>query len=250
MQETQSPSPIDPLQAYVFMNIQYGEENAVMTELRFIDGETEVYFAYGVYDIISKIEQNNIKKLEESIFKARSTKHVLSTMTVLIGVGKRRDYVEPTHSDYDYHAVVHRHEAHRLELITKTYLRRKYPDSKLVYGNSDIRFYLVNTLHLMKIKLDHTKLADFILRHSDGHFTIIETTIGGDIDYKLQQLRATFELLQPFHVDSVELHVPRPFLRRKGRYKISENKLYNHDVKLLPVVIGSNIVRIKTHPLK
>jgi DNA-binding Lrp family transcriptional regulator len=49
---------------------------------------TEVYFVYGVYDVIAKVEAADMEKLKEIVaFKIRRLKEVRSTLTMTVAEG-------------------------------------------------------------------------------------------------------------------------------------------------------------------
>ncbi|MCS7115880.1 MAG: Lrp/AsnC ligand binding domain-containing protein [Nitrososphaerota archaeon] len=71
--------------AYVLINAELGKEAELMKELKAIDGVKEVYFVYGVYDIIVKIEAENVEKLKEAVInRIRRIDKVRSTLTMIV----------------------------------------------------------------------------------------------------------------------------------------------------------------------
>ena len=71
--------------AFVLINAEMGSEEEVMKELKKIEGVTEAYCAYGVYDIIAKIKADSLDKLNEVItWEVRKLDKIRSTLTCLI----------------------------------------------------------------------------------------------------------------------------------------------------------------------
>ncbi|MEM1546702.1 MAG: Lrp/AsnC ligand binding domain-containing protein [Candidatus Methanomethylicia archaeon] len=74
--------------AYVLVNVETGAENEILDKLASIDEIKEVYFVYGVYDIIVKIEAENVDKIKEIVtWKIRRLDKVRSTVT-MVTMGK------------------------------------------------------------------------------------------------------------------------------------------------------------------
>jgi DNA-binding Lrp family transcriptional regulator len=70
--------------AYVLVNIESGSENEVLDKLALINEVKEVYFVYGVYDIVVKIEAENVDKIKEIVtWKIRRLDKVRSTVTMI-----------------------------------------------------------------------------------------------------------------------------------------------------------------------
>ncbi|MGB6681330.1 MAG: Lrp/AsnC ligand binding domain-containing protein [Candidatus Bathyarchaeia archaeon] len=71
--------------AYVLINAELGREKALLKDLRAIENISEVYLVYGVYDIIVKVEAENMEKLKEILtFKIRRLSDVRSTLTMTV----------------------------------------------------------------------------------------------------------------------------------------------------------------------
>lgn len=70
--------------AFVLLNVEPGEEDSVIKELRSLPEVREAYRVYGVYDTLVKIEAETQEKLKEVItWKIRRIPHVRSTLTML-----------------------------------------------------------------------------------------------------------------------------------------------------------------------
>ena len=69
--------------AYVLINCDLGSEEKVISELKLIEGVTEVHGTFGAYDILSKVEAEWVEKLRETItWKIRKIAKIRSTLTL------------------------------------------------------------------------------------------------------------------------------------------------------------------------
>jgi len=71
--------------AYVLVVTEVGTEHQVVEELESINGVTFAQTVYGEFDVICKVESNNLKSLDESITKIRKIKRIIRTMTLISG---------------------------------------------------------------------------------------------------------------------------------------------------------------------
>lgn len=70
--------------AYVLINVESGCEDEVLDKLAAVDEVKEVYFVYGVYDIIVKVAAENIDKVKEIVtWRIRRLEKVKSTVTMI-----------------------------------------------------------------------------------------------------------------------------------------------------------------------
>ena len=70
--------------AYVLINCDLGSEEAVISELKLIDGIIEVHGTFGAYDILAKVESSLVEKLRETItWKIRKIIKIRSTLTLM-----------------------------------------------------------------------------------------------------------------------------------------------------------------------
>ena len=70
--------------AYVHINCELGSEEAVITELKSIEGVTEVHGTFGAYDILAKVKSNLVESLRETItWKFRKIAKIRSTLTLM-----------------------------------------------------------------------------------------------------------------------------------------------------------------------
>jgi Lrp/AsnC family transcriptional regulator for asnA, asnC and gidA len=75
--------------AIVLINTDAGGEDEVMEKLKVINEVTEAYIVYGVYDIVAKIEADNIDKLKDIVTNViRKIPKVRSTLTMIVMEGK------------------------------------------------------------------------------------------------------------------------------------------------------------------
>lgn len=75
--------------AYVLINCDLGSEDAIIKEIKGLDGVKEVRGTYGVYDIITKVESDNMEALKDTItWKIRRMPKVRSTVTLIVIEGQ------------------------------------------------------------------------------------------------------------------------------------------------------------------
>jgi len=71
--------------AFVLISAELGEEESLLKQLRSIDHVKEAHFVYGVYDVIVKVEAENMDKLKEIVTRnIRSLSEVRSTLTMTV----------------------------------------------------------------------------------------------------------------------------------------------------------------------
>ncbi len=69
---------------YVLINCELGSEEAVISELNSIEGVKEVHGTFGAYDILAKVESDQVEKLRETItWKIRKIPKIRSTLTLM-----------------------------------------------------------------------------------------------------------------------------------------------------------------------
>ena len=70
--------------AYVLVSCDLGSEDAIIEDLKHIESVKEVSGTFGAYDIIAKIENQDIEKLRDTIiWNIRKLQHVRSTLTLM-----------------------------------------------------------------------------------------------------------------------------------------------------------------------
>ena len=76
--------------AYVLINCDLGYEEEIITKLKNISGVKEAQGTFGAYDILAKIESNELDKLRDTITnKIRNMDRVRSTLTLMTVTVKR-----------------------------------------------------------------------------------------------------------------------------------------------------------------
>tara|TARA_B100000953_G_scaffold235114_1_gene196521 strand:- start:201 stop:440 length:240 start_codon:yes stop_codon:yes gene_type:complete len=71
-------------EAYVLINCEIGSEEKVIEELKTIDGVKEVHGTFGAYDILAKVESEQVEALRETItWKIRKIDKIRSTLTLM-----------------------------------------------------------------------------------------------------------------------------------------------------------------------
>ena len=69
---------------YVLINCELGSEEAVIAELKSIEGVKEVHGTFGAYDILAKVNSDQVEKLRETItWKIRKISKIRSTLTLM-----------------------------------------------------------------------------------------------------------------------------------------------------------------------
>lgn len=75
--------------AFVFVNAVAGAEREVLKSLRKVPEVKEAYLAYGVYDIVARVETDSMDRLKEVITReVRVLDGVRSTLTTIVMEGK------------------------------------------------------------------------------------------------------------------------------------------------------------------
>ncbi|MDH3277456.1 MAG: Lrp/AsnC ligand binding domain-containing protein [Nitrosopumilus sp.] len=69
---------------YVLINCELGSEESVISELKSIDGVSDVHGTFGAYDILAKVTSEQVEKLREIItWKIRKIPKIRSTLTLM-----------------------------------------------------------------------------------------------------------------------------------------------------------------------
>jgi len=70
--------------AFVLLNCDLGSEEAIIQQLKGLEGVKEVLGIFGAYDILAKVESDTIVKLRETItWKIRQIGKIRSTLTLM-----------------------------------------------------------------------------------------------------------------------------------------------------------------------
>lgn len=71
--------------AYVLINAEVGAEEAVLERIKQISSVKEAYIVYGVYDIITRLEEDEMNVLKDTITEQiRKIDLVRSTLTMIL----------------------------------------------------------------------------------------------------------------------------------------------------------------------
>ena len=71
--------------AYVLVVTKVGTEHNIVEELNSINGVSFAQTVYGEFDIICKVECDQLKNLDESITKIRKISSIIRTSTLISG---------------------------------------------------------------------------------------------------------------------------------------------------------------------
>ncbi len=75
--------------AYVLINCDLGFEEDIISKLKTIDEVKEVQGTFGAYDIVAKVESDNVAKLRDTITgKIRKLDRIRSTLTLMTIAGQ------------------------------------------------------------------------------------------------------------------------------------------------------------------
>ena len=71
--------------AFVLINTEIGSEADVLKDLKKVEGITEAYAVYGVYDIVARVQADAMDKLKEIVtWRIRRLYKVRSTLTMIV----------------------------------------------------------------------------------------------------------------------------------------------------------------------
>ena len=71
-------------EAYVLINCEIGSEEKVIADLKTVDGVIEVHGTFGAYDVLAKVESDQVETLRETItWKIRKIDKIRSTLTLM-----------------------------------------------------------------------------------------------------------------------------------------------------------------------
>ena len=81
------------MKAYVLINTELGQEQAVVEALSEVPEITGVHSLYGIYDVIAQVEAETMDKVKEIVFnKVRRLQTVKTTITLITyGEGLERE---------------------------------------------------------------------------------------------------------------------------------------------------------------
>ncbi|WP_309492935.1 Lrp/AsnC ligand binding domain-containing protein [Candidatus Hecatella orcuttiae] len=70
--------------AFVMVNVEPGTEKEVAKAVTELKSVKDVYFVYGIYDLIAKIEAETDDELKDCIAEIRKLENVKSTLTMTV----------------------------------------------------------------------------------------------------------------------------------------------------------------------
>jgi DNA-binding Lrp family transcriptional regulator len=71
--------------AFVLVNTEIGSEADVLKDLKKVEGVSEAFAVYGVYDIIASVKADTMDKLKEIVtWRVRRLDKVRSTLTMIV----------------------------------------------------------------------------------------------------------------------------------------------------------------------
>ena len=71
--------------AYVLVNTELGKEAEALERLQNLRAVKESYHAYGVYDILLKVEAEDVKDLKDTVFsEIRQVDSVKNSLTMIV----------------------------------------------------------------------------------------------------------------------------------------------------------------------
>lgn len=77
------PSSNQPVRAYFMVIVKRGTEHEVAGKLRKLSGVTEAMVTYGLYDIVVRIEAQNLGQLDALITEMRKIEEIVQTSTLV-----------------------------------------------------------------------------------------------------------------------------------------------------------------------
>jgi len=75
--------PKQPVKAYFLAIVKRGTEHEVAERLRRMPDVTEVLVTYGLWDLVARIETENLQKLDTIITEMRKIKEIHQTSTLV-----------------------------------------------------------------------------------------------------------------------------------------------------------------------
>jgi DNA-binding Lrp family transcriptional regulator len=85
MIETKLVTALARATAFILVNAEIGKENEVLEMIKAFPEVVEAYNVYGVYDIIIKVEAENMQVIKNTVLlKIRQMNNVRSTFTMMV----------------------------------------------------------------------------------------------------------------------------------------------------------------------
>jgi uncharacterized protein with GYD domain len=76
-------APVKPLVSYLLLLVEVGKEHSVAKELRRLLGVTEAQVVYGEFDVVARIELDDVTLMDETVTMARKLPGVTRTSTLI-----------------------------------------------------------------------------------------------------------------------------------------------------------------------
>lgn len=70
--------------AFIMVNVETGTEKETAKAIAAVKNVTDVYFVYGIYDFIAKVEAESNDELKDCIIEIRKLENVKSTLTMTV----------------------------------------------------------------------------------------------------------------------------------------------------------------------
>jgi DNA-binding Lrp family transcriptional regulator len=77
------PGSNQPVKAYFMAIVKKGTEHEVSEKIRKLNGVTDATVTYGLYDIVVRIEAQNLGQLDSLITEMRRIEEILQTTTLV-----------------------------------------------------------------------------------------------------------------------------------------------------------------------
>jgi len=71
--------------AFILVNVEPGEEEQALKQVKSIEGVEEAYVTYGVYDLMVRVKADTMDELKDIVtHKIRASKQIRSTLTLIM----------------------------------------------------------------------------------------------------------------------------------------------------------------------
>ena len=75
--------PVKPLVSYLLLLVDVGKEHTVAKQLKRLPGVTEAQVVYGEFDVVARIELDEVALMDEAITMARKLPGVTRSSTLI-----------------------------------------------------------------------------------------------------------------------------------------------------------------------
>jgi len=88
-------------QTYVLINYDWGSKQALIEQIKHINGVKEVHGTYGAFDIIAEVEQKDNAPSNTIVRKIRQIEHIESTQTLIcLDTGEHKSFLTDIIPDF------------------------------------------------------------------------------------------------------------------------------------------------------